>query len=69
MLSGKPINIQTLEAVPGLGARKKYQPQSAQRTQSFFFLKAKNMNNFGNIPSSLRPPGSLRFMVLLSFSD
>jgi hypothetical protein len=45
----------------------KYQPQSSQRPQSFFFQKTKNMNYFKNILSPLRPPGSLRLVYFFSF--
>jgi hypothetical protein len=45
----------------------KYQPQSTQRPQSYFFQKTKNMNYFKNILSPLRPPGILRLVVFFSF--
>jgi hypothetical protein len=32
-----------------------------------FLQETQKMNHFMNIPSSLRPPGSLRFVVLFSF--
>jgi hypothetical protein len=43
--------------------KKRIEPQSTQRPQSFFFPKAKNTNHFVDILSPLRPPGSLRFTV------
>jgi hypothetical protein len=49
------------------GMKKRIEPQSTQRPQSFFFRKAKNINHFADISSSLRPPGSLRFTAVSHF--
>jgi hypothetical protein len=36
-------------------------------TAEIFFIKSKNLNHFMDISFSLRPPGSLRFMVIFYF--
>jgi hypothetical protein len=52
-----------------LEIKKRIEPQSTPRTQSFFFRKAKNTDHFVDISSPLRSPGSLRFPVVFRFGE